>query len=103
MTTQIGVDTLRQWLHEGRAVTLLDVRTNEERAQWSIPGSLHVDAYDALKTGKLGPLATLSLTTDQPVVTVCGAGRVSRTAADLLTHRGLDARSLAGGMKACHR
>jgi glyoxylase-like metal-dependent hydrolase (beta-lactamase superfamily II) len=32
------------------------------------------------------------------VVTVCNAGRVSKTAADLLTGFGFDARSLAGGM-----
>jgi glyoxylase-like metal-dependent hydrolase (beta-lactamase superfamily II) len=100
MTTQIGVDTLRQWLDEHRPVAVLDVRTHEDRAQWFIPGSLHVDAYEALKAGKPGPLATLPLPSDQPVVTVCGAGRLSQTAAGLLTQRGLDARSLAGGMKA---
>jgi glyoxylase-like metal-dependent hydrolase (beta-lactamase superfamily II) len=33
-------------------------------------------------------------------VTVCNAGRVSRTAADVLTARGFDAWSLSGGMKA---
>jgi glyoxylase-like metal-dependent hydrolase (beta-lactamase superfamily II)/rhodanese-related sulfurtransferase len=100
MRTPIGVETLRQWLDEHRPVAVLDVRTNEDRAQWFIPGSLHVNALEALKAGKPGPLATLSLPSDQPVVTVCGAGRLSQTAADLLTQRGLDARSLAGGMKA---
>jgi glyoxylase-like metal-dependent hydrolase (beta-lactamase superfamily II) len=37
---------------------------------------------------------------DAPVVTVCGAGKVSITAMEQLRHRGYDARSLAGGMKA---
>ena len=37
---------------------------------------------------------------DRPVVTVCNAGRVSQTAADVLSARGFDARSLTGGMKA---
>lgn len=34
------------------------------------------------------------------MVTVCNAGRVSRTAAEILAQRGFDARSLTGGMKA---
>ena len=33
-------------------------------------------------------------------MTVCNAGRVSQTAAEMLADRGFDARSLAGGMKA---
>jgi rhodanese-related sulfurtransferase len=40
MTTLIGVETLRQWLDEHRPLAVLDVRTNEDRAQWFIPGSL---------------------------------------------------------------
>jgi glyoxylase-like metal-dependent hydrolase (beta-lactamase superfamily II) len=34
------------------------------------------------------------------VITVCNAGRVSETAAEILADRGFDARTLAGGMKA---
>lgn len=100
MTKQIDVDTLREWLSEHRRVTVLDVRTDEDRAQWAIPGSVHVNAYEALRNAEPGPLATITLPADQPVVTVCGTGRVSLTAADLLAERGLDARSLIGGMKA---
>jgi glyoxylase-like metal-dependent hydrolase (beta-lactamase superfamily II) len=100
MTTRIAVDTLRQWLDEDRPVAVFDVRTSEDRAQWFIRGSLHVDAHGALKAGTPGPLAALLLPTDRPVVTVCGAGRLSQTAADLLEQRGVDARSLTGGMKA---
>lgn len=40
------------------------------------------------------------LWTRSPVVTVCGAGKVSLIAAEHLRARGIDARSLAGGMKA---
>ena len=45
--TTIDPETLRQWLSDGRAVTVLDIRKAEDRAEWSIPGSLHVEAYDA--------------------------------------------------------
>ncbi len=100
MSQVIDADTLRSWLDEGRPVTVLDIRTDEERAQWSIPGSLHVNAYQALRSGEPGLLTNFSVPLDRPVVTVCNTGRVSQTAADLLAGRGLEARSLAGGMKA---
>jgi glyoxylase-like metal-dependent hydrolase (beta-lactamase superfamily II)/rhodanese-related sulfurtransferase len=100
MSTQIDVETLRGWLDARRPVTVLDVRTDEDRAEWAIPGSLHVNAYEALKAGQAGPLAAAVLPADRPVVTVCTSGRVSRAAADILTARGLDARSLEGGMRA---
>jgi glyoxylase-like metal-dependent hydrolase (beta-lactamase superfamily II)/rhodanese-related sulfurtransferase len=100
MTNEIAADTLRQWLDEHRQIAVLDVRTREDRAQWWIPNSTHVDAYEALRRGEPGPLATLALPVHLPVVTVCGAGRLSRTAAEILSARGLDVYSLIGGMKA---
>jgi len=36
---------------EREAVTVLDIRTAEDRAQWSIPESIHIDAYNDLKQG----------------------------------------------------
>ena len=100
MAEQIEVATLRDWLESQRPVTVLDIRTDNEHAQWAIPGSLHVNAYEALQNGHADALENLALPTDRPVVTVCNAGKVSRTAADVLVNRGFDARSLAGGMKA---
>jgi rhodanese-related sulfurtransferase len=100
MTRQIEVETLRQWLDGHQPVTVLDIRTDEDCEQWAIPGSIHVNAYEALRTGAPGALAGVTLPPDRPVVTVCNAGRVSQTAADTLAARGFDARSLAGGMKA---
>ena len=97
---QIDADTLRGWLEENRPVTVLDIRTDQDRGQWAIPGSIHLNAYEALRVGEAGPLTDVSFPPDRPVVTVCNAGRVSQTAADLLSARGIDARSLAGGMKA---
>jgi glyoxylase-like metal-dependent hydrolase (beta-lactamase superfamily II) len=100
MTNHIDVTTLRDWLDQGRPITVVDVRSADARAEWSIPGSVHVDAYAELRQGRPGPLATASLPTGQPIVTVCNAGKMSETAADALSARGFDARSLTGGMKA---
>jgi glyoxylase-like metal-dependent hydrolase (beta-lactamase superfamily II)/rhodanese-related sulfurtransferase len=99
MSTHIDVTTLRDWLDERRPVTVVDVRSADARAEWSIPGSVHVDAYAELREGRPGPLATESFPADRPIVTVCNAGRMSEIAADALIGRGLDARSLVGGMK----
>jgi glyoxylase-like metal-dependent hydrolase (beta-lactamase superfamily II) len=48
-----------------------------------------------------GPLAEISVPDDQVVVTVCGAGRASARAAEILAaERGIPAVTLRGGMKA---
>jgi glyoxylase-like metal-dependent hydrolase (beta-lactamase superfamily II) len=103
MTRQIEAETLREWLESRQPVTVLDVRTSDDRAQWAIPGSVHVNAYESLCEGQPGALDDAALPLDRPVVTVCNAGRVSQTAAEILAGRGFDARSLAGGMKAWSR
>jgi glyoxylase-like metal-dependent hydrolase (beta-lactamase superfamily II)/rhodanese-related sulfurtransferase len=100
MIKAIETNTLRDWLELRKPVTVLDVRSDEDRAQWAIPGSLHVNAYEALKAGQPGALADAILPHDRPVITVCNAGRMSQTAAAILGDRGFDARSLVGGMKA---
>jgi glyoxylase-like metal-dependent hydrolase (beta-lactamase superfamily II)/rhodanese-related sulfurtransferase len=94
------METLRQWLEQGRPVLILDVRPAEERAEWAIPGSIHVDAYHALKAGDPRALASVELPENVPVVTICGAGKTSLIAAEQLLSRGVPARSLKGGMQA---
>ncbi|MGH2830172.1 MAG: MBL fold metallo-hydrolase [Actinomycetota bacterium] len=96
----ITVEELRTLLERVQPVTVLDVRTAADRAEWAIPGSLHVDAHDALWAGDPGALAAVRLPDGVPVVTVCGRGRTSRLAAEWLTRRGIRAASLAGGMRA---
>lgn len=96
----IDIETLRGWLEQGRPVVVLDVRPASERAEWAIPGSIHVDAYNALKANDPNALAGMSLPLDVPVVTVCAAGKTSLVAAQQLHARGIQAVSLAGGMKA---
>ena len=96
----IDAETLRTWLDEHRPVTILDVRNAASRAEWAIPGSLHVDASKALRQNEAGPLADLPLDADRPIVTVCNQGHSSEKAAAVLERRGFDVWSLTGGMKA---
>jgi rhodanese-related sulfurtransferase len=76
------------------------VRKGEDHAEWSIPGSVHVDAYDALNSGDERAMEGLELPEGTPVVTVCGRGRSSAVAAEQLRRQGYEAFSLEGGMKA---
>src|SRR5256712_3342952 len=96
----ISTEALRELLEREAAVTVLDVRPAAERAEWAIPGSVHVDAYDALRRGDPNALAGFHPTNGGRVVTVCAAGKTSMLAAERLRARGLDAVSLAGGMRA---
>lgn len=96
----IDVRALREVLDRGQPISVLDIRRAEARAEWAIPGSVHVDAYDALKSGDPGALAGVDPPRDDPVVTVCNVGKTSALAAERLRARGFRAFSLEGGMKA---
>jgi glyoxylase-like metal-dependent hydrolase (beta-lactamase superfamily II) len=95
----ISTEELRQLLDRGAGVVVLDVRPAAERAEWSIPGSVHVDAYDALRRGDPHALEGFQPSNGDRIVTVCGAGKTSRLAAERLRARGWDAVSLEGGMR----
>jgi rhodanese-related sulfurtransferase len=95
----VDAKTLREWLEKGQKVTVVDVRHAEDHAEWSVPGSLNFDAYDALKVGDPDAMNGLGVPTEGPVVTVCGAGRSSAVAAEQLRERGYEALTLEGGMK----
>ena len=96
----IDVMTLRDMLERGEWVTVVDVRKGEDHAEWSIPGSVNFDAYDALHAGDELAMEELELPGGVSVVTVCGRGRSSAVAAQQLRRQGYDAFSLEGGMKA---
>ncbi|MEW5957460.1 MAG: MBL fold metallo-hydrolase [Chloroflexota bacterium] len=96
----IDVETLRVLLERRQPVTVLDIRPVADRAEWAIPGSMHLAAYDRLKANDPNALTGLNLPGDWPIVTVCGAGQTSLIAAEQLRARGFEVFSLAGGMKA---
>jgi rhodanese-related sulfurtransferase len=98
---KLSVKTLHTWLEEGREVSLVDVRPLAQWVEEAIPGSLHIDAYEALWAHDPSALADLSLPHDRPVVTICTAGKIaSQVAAEQLAARGLEVFSLEGGMQA---
>ena len=96
----MGAMTLRDMLEHGERVTVVDVRKREDHEEWSIPGSVHVGAYDALGAGDERAMEGLELPEGAPVVTVCGRGRSSAVAAQQLRRQGYEAFSLEGGMEA---
>ena len=96
----IDARTLRDMLERGEQVTVVDVRRGVDHAEWSIPGSVHVDAYDALNAGDQQAMEGLELPEGAPVVTVCGHGHSSAVAAEQLRLQGHEVFSLEGGMKA---
>src|SRR5207247_1017919 len=103
MEPTISVEALRTRLEQGDPVTVLDIRRAADRAEWSIPGSRHLDVYDALQVGDAPALGTVELPPGPPVVVVCMAGQTSQRAARQLRARGVAAFSLTGGMRAWSR
>ncbi len=99
-STDIGMDLLREWLDSGRPVTVLDIRPATQREEWSIPGSLHVEAQAAMRPGAPATIAGVPVPPGQPVVAVCAQGKSSQLAARALREQGIEALSLKGGMQA---
>lgn len=96
---EINTNTLREWLDTGKRVNVLDVRPIQEREEWKIPGSIHIDAYDELKKHNPEALNALDLDKSVPVVTVCAGGKTSSIAAEMLQNSGYETYNLQGGMK----
>jgi len=96
----ISTEGLRKLLERRAPVTVPDVRPAVERAEWAIPGSVHADAYEALRRRDPTALGDFHPTNGGRVVTVCAAGKTSLLAAERLRARGLNAVSLEGGMRA---
>jgi rhodanese-related sulfurtransferase len=95
----ISVETLRTWLTERRQVELLDVSPPEAWAEGAIPGSRHLEAYEALKAHDPTALVGLALPRDRPVVTICAAGKTaSQVAAEQLAAQGFQVFFLEGGL-----
>ncbi len=77
----MDVDGLRLLTQADSAVQILDVRDRNERAESSIPGSVHVPHNEVART-------VLPLATDRPVAVICSTGRRSALVVGLLERRG---------------
>jgi glyoxylase-like metal-dependent hydrolase (beta-lactamase superfamily II)/rhodanese-related sulfurtransferase len=95
----ISVEQLQEKLSNKESVLILDVRPSEQRQEWRIEESTHVDAYEQLKAGDESALDMVDVPANATVVTVCAAGKTSLLASELLRRKGIHAYSLEGGMK----
>jgi glyoxylase-like metal-dependent hydrolase (beta-lactamase superfamily II) len=78
---------------------VLDIRHQDDFADWHIPGSVNVDVYDELTSDPDDAKeAFTELPDHKEIVTVCAAGVVSQTATDVLREMGYDAKTLVDGM-----
>jgi glyoxylase-like metal-dependent hydrolase (beta-lactamase superfamily II) len=96
----ITVKELQEKLSKHENVLILDVRPTDQRNEWKIADSVHVDAYKQLNAGDDTALDIVELPQNSTIVTVCAAGRTSLLASKLLQRKGIKAFSLEGGMKA---
>jgi glyoxylase-like metal-dependent hydrolase (beta-lactamase superfamily II)/rhodanese-related sulfurtransferase len=99
MDKLISVEELQEKLNKQEKVFILDVRPSDQREEWKIDGSTHIDAYNQLKAGDDTALDLVAIPEDSTVITVCAAGKTSLLASNLLQRKGIDAYSLQGGMK----
>lgn len=100
MKKTISVGELQEKLINHENVFILDVRPTDQRNEWKIADSIHVDAYKQLNAGDDTALDIVEVPEHSTVVTVCAGGRTSLLASRLLQRKGVDAYSLEGGMKA---
>lgn len=96
----LTVEQLQHKLNKKEPVFILDVRPTDQRDEWHIAESAHVDAYRRLNNGDNTVLDEVYIPDHTTVVTVCAAGRTSLIASDALRKKGIKAYSLEGGMKA---
>lgn len=95
----VNAEILKNWLDTGKKVSIVDIRPVSQRSGASIPGSIHVDAYNKVKLNDHSAFDSLYLDKSIPVVTFCAGGKASITAAEMLAHNGYNAYSLDGGLE----
>jgi glyoxylase-like metal-dependent hydrolase (beta-lactamase superfamily II)/rhodanese-related sulfurtransferase len=96
---QIEAENLKQKIDNGEDIFILDVRTPDEHKAWKI-------SYDKYKDSSLIPIDDLSSSSnalthipkDKEIVTFCGHGNRSMSAAKILSQLGYNAKSIKGGL-----
>jgi glyoxylase-like metal-dependent hydrolase (beta-lactamase superfamily II)/rhodanese-related sulfurtransferase len=89
---------LKKKIDSGENIFILDVRNPEEHESWKV-------SYDKYRDTPVIPVDDLSspemikqIPKDKQVVTFCGHGNRSMSAAKILSEKGYDARSIEGGL-----
>ncbi|WP_404479131.1 hypothetical protein [Sphingobacterium sp. ML3W] len=84
-------------------MAIVDVRPQDQRDEWNIHGSYHVDAYEALNKGDQDIFDNLPVSKEIAIVTVSAAGRTSQIAALNKTskYEGIDPADLEAGANRC--
>lgn len=98
---EIEATSLKEKLDKGEDVFILDVRNPDEHKAWKL-------SYDKYQNSTVIPVDKLSsqesildeIPKDKEIVTVCGHGMRSQTAAQMLAKMGYNAKSIKGGMAA---
>src|SRR5829696_4141338 len=95
---QIKPYDLKKRIDEGEDIFILDVRTPEEHKSWKV-------SYDRYQDSSVIPIDALSsadslkqIPKDKEIVTFCGHGNRSMTAAKTLSELGYNAKSIEGGL-----
>ncbi|HUO48779.1 MAG TPA: MBL fold metallo-hydrolase [Acidimicrobiales bacterium] len=96
MYREMDPSELASRLGTDRAPVVLDVREPDEFAAWAIPGARNIPL--GRLPAEVGTLAGLG-----EVVTVCGSGRRSAQAAEIVSAAGVTTANLVGGMEAWGR
>jgi glyoxylase-like metal-dependent hydrolase (beta-lactamase superfamily II)/rhodanese-related sulfurtransferase len=96
----ITSNTLQEKLNKKEPVFILDIRPVDQRQEWHIGESTHIDAYARLKAKDYSVLDEVEIPENTTVVTVCAAGKTSLIASEALRKKGINALSLEGGMQA---
>lgn len=96
----IEPDELEQLLNGSANVTLVDVRTSEERAIDAIGPSIHVPLDEVLDSERF---AAINISPTDDLIVYCQSGARSARAASALQERGYRVRDLHGGIVAYRR
>ncbi|TLS39041.1 rhodanese-like domain-containing protein [Pseudalkalibacillus caeni] len=78
-------------LDEGKTISLIDVREDEEVAEGTIPGAKHI------RLGTI-PERLEEINKNEEHIIVCRSGRRSEHACDYLQEQGFNVRNMVGGM-----
>ena len=102
--SEISPHELSERLQSDDNVFVLDIRPEDEYADWHIPGSKNIPVYEKLKENPESADQALSdVPTETEIITVCAAGVLSQTATERLQEMGYDAKTLVDGMNGWSR